>query len=60
MAQAVKHPTLDFGSGHDLRVMRSNTALGSVLSMETAWDSPPLPLSPTLSINKIHSLKNHM
>ena len=24
MAQSVKHPTLDFGSGHDLRVVRSS------------------------------------
>lgn len=29
MAQSVEHPTLDFGTGHDL----------SVLSAEPAWDS---------------------
>ena len=33
-AQSVKHLTLDFGSGHDLMVVRLRTALGSTL---TAW-----------------------
>ena len=36
MAQVIKHPTLDFGSGHDLRVMRSSPTLGSVFSVESA------------------------
>ena len=35
--QSVKHPTLGFGSGHDLRMS------GSILSEESAGDS----LSPT-------------
>ena len=36
MAQLVKRPTLDFNSGHDLTVMRSSPALGSVLGVEAA------------------------
>ena len=35
VAQSVKHPTLDFGSGHDLRIMRSSLPSGSVLSAES-------------------------
>ena len=31
MALSVKHLTLDFSSGHDLRVMRSSSPLDSVL-----------------------------
>ena len=38
-AQAVKHLPLDFGSSHDLRVMRLSPASGSTLSMKSAWDS---------------------
>ena len=45
MAQSVKHPTLDFSSGHDLTVMRLSPAFGPVLRVEPAWDS----LSPSLS-----------
>ena len=46
-AQCVKHPSLDFGSGHDPRVVRLSPMLGSVLGVESAWDSlspsaPPL------------------
>ena len=36
VAQLVKHPTLDFGSGHDPRVVGSSPALDSVLSMKPA------------------------
>ena len=36
VAQSVKHLALDFSSGHDLMVMRSNPVSGSVLSMEPA------------------------
>ena len=36
VAQSVKPPTLDFSSGHDLRVVRLSPTLGSVLGMETA------------------------
>ena len=34
--QSIKHPILDFGSGHDLRVVRWSPALGSALSVEPA------------------------
>lgn len=36
MAQSVKCPTLDLGSGRDVRVVRSSAALGSALSTESA------------------------
>ena len=36
MAQSVKQLTLDFGSGHDLRVVRSSPMSGSVLGAEPA------------------------
>ncbi|VCX43222.1 unnamed protein product [Gulo gulo] len=43
----VRCPTLDFGSGHDLRVVRSSPSSRSVLSMEPAEDSPsPSPSAP--------------
>ena len=32
---SVKSPTLDFGSGHDLRVMGSSPMLGSALGKES-------------------------
>ena len=35
-AQSVEHLTLDFGSGHDLRVVRLSPVLGSALGMEPA------------------------
>ena len=41
----VKCLTLDFGSGHDLTVVRLSPAPRSVLSVEPAWGS----LSPSLS-----------
>ena len=42
-----KHPTLDFVSGYDPRILGSKPTLGSALSVESAWDSLlfPLPLS---------------
>ena len=53
MAQSVKHSTLDLGSGHDLRVVGSSPMSGSVLSVESAWDSlspsPSAPLTYTSS-----------
>ena len=51
MAQSVKHPTLDFGSGHDLTVHEFEPHIGAVDSAGPAWDSlsaPPL-LSHSLS-----------
>ena len=35
VAHSVRRPTVDFGSGHDLRVMRLSPVLGSMLSMES-------------------------
>ena len=45
MAQSVECPTLDFGSGHGLTVVRLSSMSGSMLSVEPAWDS----FSPSLS-----------
>ena len=45
--QSVEHLTLGFGSGHNLWVMRSTPALGSVLSTESAWDSLSLSFCPS-------------
>ena len=60
---SVKQPTLDFSSGHDLTIIRSGPASGSVLSVEPAWDffalSLPFPclyslfLSLCLKTNKL-------
>ena len=36
VAQSVKHLALDFGSGHDLRVVRLSPVLGSMFSRESA------------------------
>ena len=36
VAQSVKHLTLDFGSGRDLRVLGWSPALGSRLSRESS------------------------
>ena len=49
-AQSVKCPTLDFGSGHDLRVVRFTPMSGSELGMEPAEDSlSPSPSALSLS-----------
>ena len=40
MAQSVGCQTLDFGSGHDLRVVRSSPALGSALIMDSPVMTP--------------------
>ena len=44
----VKHPTLDFGSGGDLRVRGSSPTLASVLRVESAWDSLSLSFCPSV------------
>ena len=58
MAQSVKRPTLDFGSGHDLTVRECEPCMGLCTdSTEPAWDSlssslsapPLLALSVSLS-----------
>ena len=46
MAHLVKGLTVDFGSGHDLMVVRLSPVLGSVLGVEPASDS----LSPSSSV----------
>jgi len=58
VAQSVKRPTLDFGSGHDLRVVRSIPVSGSTLGWSLLGIlslPPPLPLLLLeLSISKGH------
>jgi len=56
VAQLVKCPTLDFGSGPDLGVMRSSPAWGSALIGESAGDSLSLHLLPLLvrALSKIN------
>ena len=45
MAQSVKHPTLDFGSGHDLMVCEIEPRIGLCTdSIEPAWLSLPFSL----------------
>ena len=56
MAQLVRHPALDFSSGHDLRVVRLNLTSGSTLSRESACDSLSLSPSATSKINRQISL----
>ena len=51
MAQLVKRLTLDFGSGHDLRVVGWSCVSGSVLTLASAGDSLS-PSAPPLSLNK--------
>ena len=45
MAQSVKHPTLDFGSGHDLRVREFEPTPGSALTVWSLLRILPLTLS---------------
>ena len=46
VAQLVKHPILDFDSGHNLMVHEIDPHVGLCAdSVESAWDSLPLPLS---------------
>ena len=45
MAQSVKHPTLDFGSGHDLMVLGIPCMGLNADSEDPAWDSLSLTLS---------------
>lgn len=46
MALWVKQQTLGLGLGHDLRVVRLSPAVGSVLRVESACDSPSPSASP--------------
>jgi len=61
VAQSVKHLTLDFSPGHDFRVMRSSPVLGSMLSIEPAWDSlfpSPSPSAPPNPQKKLANTDN--
>ena len=57
VAQSVKHPTLDFGSGYDLMVREFEPHLELCAdSVDPAWDSlslsAPLPLTCSLCLSK--------
>ena len=54
----VKHPTLDFCSDHDFRVLRLSPTFCSTLSAESAWVSLPLPLPLPLPLMHTHSKIN--
>ena len=58
MAQLVRHPTLDFGSGHDLRVMRLSPVWGSSLSPSSS--APAHMLCLTLSFQKNERKKEEL
>ena len=58
MAQSVKHPTLDFGSGRDLMVGEIEPQSSHCAdSAESAWDSLLLSLCLSLAHVLAHSLK---
>ena len=48
---SVKRPTLGFGWGHDLRIMRCSRSVGSFLSGESAADSLPPSAPPPFSLS---------
>ena len=56
MAQLVKYLTLDFSSGHDLRVVGLSLEWGSVLSTESAPPSPSAPPSAPSSARVLYPL----
>ena len=47
MAQSLKHLTLDLGSGHDLRILRSSLAWGSVLTRGICFRTQSLSICPS-------------
>ena len=51
MAQLLKRPTLDFGSGHDLMVCEFEPALGSGLTAGSLPGIVSLYLSPACSLS---------
>ena len=54
MTQSVKWPTLDFSTGHDLRVLGLSPTSGSTVSRESAGDSlSPLPLPLPLAVRAL-------
>lgn len=46
VVQSVEHPTLSFGSNHNLRLMRSSPMLGSPSAWSLLRSLSPSPLSP--------------
>ena len=59
VAQLVKCPSLDFGSGHDLTVHGIKLCIRLYAdSTESAWDSlsPSLPLPYLLALNKLKKI----
>ena len=59
MAQSVKHPTLDFNSGHALGVVRWSPESGSALRTESAGPSSSVPAPAhdlSLSLSKINKI----
>ena len=63
--QLIKHPTLGFGSGHDLQLREIKSHIRVCAdSVETAWDSlslaPPAVLALSLNINKHFKKKKEM
>ena len=52
VAEVVKPLTFDFGSGHDLRVMRWSPRISSALSSNRESASPPL-LLPLLALSSL-------
>lgn len=60
MAQSVESPTVGFGSGRDLGVVRSSPELGTVLCGESlAIPSSPLPSRP-FSLSEIKNKVKHL
>ena len=51
VVQSIKHLTLGFSSGHDLRVVRSSLASGSRISKKSACPSPLLPSACLLTLS---------
>ena len=53
VAQLVKRPTLDFGSGYDLMVWEFEPCIGlRAGSVEPAWDSLSLSLCPSCALSQ--------
>ena len=61
---ALEHLDLDFGSGHDLGVVRSSPTSDSALSVEPAWNSLSLcPFAPpprSCALSKLEKKKKRL
>ena len=60
MAQPVNWATLDFDSGHDLRVLGSSPTSGSLLNRESSLSSSPFASSPISAISFFLSKVNKL